>query len=341
MNKKTTGLVLGKFMPLHKGHELLINFAQNFVEELYILVDNINNAEIDGELRFKWVKNTFLNAKVIYIPKPMPQFLHENCDFWDIWKNTIFSLLPKKPDFLFASESYGFELSKVINSQFIPFDFNREAVNISASKIRKSPLKYWDYLSGESKKFFVKRICIFGPESTGKTMLSKALSQHFNTIFVPEYARLFIEAKKGLCPDDMIHIANGQNTLEGELSKLANKILICDTNAMSTVIWNKWLFNSNNPLINSLAKQNDYHLFLLMFPDLNWEKDNVRYLPKKSMAFFKDCKNYLDENNLPYIVIKGKGEKRLNSAINAISSVLKTDSKGSLLAVLCGLFYCL
>ena len=72
----------------------------------------------------------------------------------------------------------------------------------------------WDYLSDAAKPDLLTRICIFGPESTGKTTLAKQLAEHFKTTWVSEYARLLIEAAGDAKKEDMLRIAKGQLALE-------------------------------------------------------------------------------------------------------------------------------
>jgi NadR type nicotinamide-nucleotide adenylyltransferase len=322
MTKKTTGLVLGKFMPLHKGHELLIRFAQNYIDELFIIVDNVENAPIDGEIRCSWVAQSFPAAKVFYIPEPTPQAPENHPDFWNVWKDCISSILPKTPDYLFASEEYGFKLSQVIGSHFVPVDFGRENIPISRSEIRLSPMENWEYLSKQARLHYLKRVCIFGPESTGKSTLAKELATHFHTVWVPEYARFLIEAKKEIVPEDMLTIAKGQIALENALAKDANRILFCDTDPLATTIWSKWLFQKCDPEVIQLAQQQQYDLYLLTYPDLEWKEDNVRYFPDIEKEFFDDCKKVLDHQKKNYAIIKGAGSKRIETALKFISQHL-------------------
>lgn len=322
MNRQTTGLVLGKFMPLHRGHELLLQFASNFVNRLFVVVDNLSNALIDHKIRCQWIKKTISHAEIFYIPDPQPQHPEEQDDFWDVWRECLLSLLPEKPDYLFASESYGFKLSEVIGAKFIPFDLKRENIPISATMIRENPLQYWDYLSHAAKPFYLKRICLFGPESTGKTTLAQELASEFNTIAVPEYARLFIEAKKDITLQDMEHIAKGQIALEDGLAAHATKFLFCDTDPLTTTIWSRWLFGNCTEEVSHLAQCRHYNLYLLTAPDLDWQPDTVRYFPNKSQAFFEDCEHTLKAYGRQYHVIEGSETQRLKNAIRAVKRIL-------------------
>ncbi|HEY9701132.1 MAG TPA: AAA family ATPase [Allocoleopsis sp.] len=319
MNKKTTGLVLGKFMPFHKGHELLIQFANNFVDQLYVVLDPIKNESIPMRKRGEWIKKTIPEVEVLYLTKYHPQEPQEHPDFWQIWQYSLLSLLPEKPDYVFASESYGFKLAEVLDAKFIPVDLKRENVPISATKIKANLYDNWHYLCDVVKLDFLMRICVFGPESTGKTTLCQQLATYYHTVYVPEYARFLIETKGNINKQDMIDIARGQIALERAIAPKANRILFCDTDPLTTTIWSNWLFNDCPEEIFFLAKEKKYELYLLTDIDLEWQSDNVRYFPEKRKEFLADCIDCLESNNRKYSIISGKGEERIKNAINVIS----------------------
>lgn len=319
MAKKTTGLVLGKFMPLHKGHELLLNFANNFVEQLYAVVDPIKNEIIPMKKRGEWLQKTIPEIEVLYLTKYHPQEPREDANFWQIWQNSLLSILPEKIDFVFASETYGFKLAEILDAQFIPVDLKRENVPISATKIRENIEQNWDYLADTVKQDFLMRVCVFGAESTGKTTLCQQLAHYFNTVYVPEYARVFIETKGDFNQQNLIDIARGQIALENTIAKKANKILFCDTDPLTTTMWSQWLFNNCPEEIINLANETHYHFYLVTDIDLEWKVDQIRYFPDKRSEFFTSCINCLEKNKRPYSIINGRGKKRLENAIKIIS----------------------
>ena len=338
--KQTTGLVIGKFMPMHQGHELLIDFAAHHVDRLFVVVDNVpkdkyKNQYIPAEVRMRWVKDACPKAEVFYIPRVNPQEPHEHPDFWNIWKNSLLNLLPSRPDYVFASEDYGFKLAEALGSIFTVFDVDRYTVHISASEIRSDLSGHWEFLSRAAKPDFLLKICVGGPESTGKSTLAKQLADHFGTVFVPEYARFYVESHNrrmkskneeyNLKAEDMLHIARGQIALEHSLLHGAKRLLISDTDVWATTLWSKWLFNGkcDNEIIK-LAQQTQYDLYLLTKPDISWKEDDVRYFPKKDdrIRFFKEYEQILKDNKCNYIVIDGSGHQRIENAIKAVEKFL-------------------
>jgi NadR type nicotinamide-nucleotide adenylyltransferase len=321
MNSEKTGLVLGKFIPLHKGHELLLSFARCFVGKLFVVVDNIVDAPIPGALRCQWIQELLPKAEVFYLPSPNPQHPEEHPDFWEIWKSSLLNLLPQKPDYVFASEHYGHALAHVLDAAFVPFDLERHIIPTSGTEIRKDPFSHWDHLSSFAKRYYLKRVCIFGPESSGKTTLCQALATHYHTTWVPEYARLLIESQNKIQESDMLMIAQGQVALEHTVIPLANKILFCDTDPLLTTLWSQWLYGRCSEQIYNVAMQQSYDLYLLTKPDLVWEADSVRYLPGQSEAFYHQCIELLTKMNKRFALVSGVGPERMDSAISHVQGL--------------------
>jgi HTH-type transcriptional repressor of NAD biosynthesis genes len=114
-----------------------------------------------------------------------------------LWANKILSLIPDL-DYIISSEPYGAYLAEYLQCESIFYDIARTITNISASLIRQHPLRYWDYIADSAKPYFVKKICIYGSESTGKSTLTVNLAQYFKTNYVPEMAREVIEKQRNV-----------------------------------------------------------------------------------------------------------------------------------------------
>jgi len=96
------------------------------------------------------------------------------------------------------------------------------------------------------------KIVLFGPESTGKTTLAKQLAKYYNSVWVPEYAREYLQYKwniKGkICErKDLIPIAEGQMQLENTLAKQTNTVLFCDTNLLETKVYSEVYYSGFCP----------------------------------------------------------------------------------------------
>ncbi len=177
------------------------------------------------------------------------------------------------------------------------------------------------------------KVVLFGPESTGKTTLSKELAQHYNTLWVPEYMREYLQEKwdasKQVCTyDDLLPIAIGQMKLENELAKTSNKILFCDTNLLELKVYSEVYYEGVVPeIINKISLENVYDLYLLTYIDTPWIPDDLRDKPQEREEMFMRFQESLEQYNLPYITLKGDKKSRLKKAITSIDLLIKKKSE--------------
>ncbi len=173
------------------------------------------------------------------------------------------------------------------------------------------------------------KVVIFGPESTGKTTLSRQLAKHYNTLWVPEFAREYLQEKwnkqQKICePEDLLPIAIGQIKLENELAQKTDSVLICDTDLLETKVYSEAYYSGTCDLVlNKYAIENTYDLYFLTYIDTPWEPDDLRDKPNERERMFKAFKNALKTYNKPYVLLKGSEEKRLKKAIEEIDKLLE------------------
>ena len=172
------------------------------------------------------------------------------------------------------------------------------------------------------------KVVLFGPESTGKTTLSRHLARYYNSIWVPEYAREYLQDKwnnerKTCEPKDLLPIAIGQMKLENELAKKTNSVLICDTDLLETKVYSEaYYIGSCDPTLEKYAIENSYDLYLLTYIDIPWEADDLRDKPKQREEMFNAFESELKKYNKPYVILKGDKETRLKEAINLIDKLI-------------------
>ena len=165
----------------------------------------------------------------------------------------------------------------------------------------------------------VLKVVITGPESSGKTELCKALAKHFNTGYLPEYSRIYLQHKQGdYTQEDLTRIAKGQLKSENEYQQKQKSLLICDTSLEVIRVWSEWKYKSCDKFIIVNARNRTPDLFLLLLPDLPWQPDPQRENPDDRDELFTYYQQSLQEYNTKVVIISGDGEKRLNSAIEAI-----------------------
>jgi len=175
----------------------------------------------------------------------------------------------------------------------------------------------------EKKQLMIKRIAITGPESTGKSQLAKKLAEHYNTVWVPEFAREYLNIiNRPYVQADILEIAKGQVESEDRLANFAKKILFCDTEAIVTKIWSEFLYKNCHEWILGEIKKNRYDLYLLCNIDLPWVADPLREHPVKRQYFFDLYYKELKSRDFNFYVISGEGDERFQNAIDIIENIL-------------------
>lgn len=177
------------------------------------------------------------------------------------------------------------------------------------------------YLSGPKSEII--KIAAVGPESTGKSTMSAYLAKHYNTVWVPEYAREYCE--KLTAPptfQDEINMFEGQVALEKKYLPKANKILICDTTFITVKIWSDQMFGRSPHQVLDALPNYHYHLYLLLDIDLPWQDDPLRNFPSLREHFMEVWHHELKALNANYILISGTGQNRYERAVAAIDGYL-------------------
>lgn len=176
----------------------------------------------------------------------------------------------------------------------------------------------------------VKKIVVIGPESTGKSTLCQKLADHYKTLWVPEYAREYLE-KNGAeyHYDDLLTIAKGQleseNNITGDIlfqpgSGNQHNLLLIDTDMYVMKVWAEFVFNQCHNWILDRIAERKYDLYLLCDIDLPWVEDPLREYPDQKIRarLFHFYKDVLVNQTTPWCHIYGNYEDRFLKAISFI-----------------------
>ena len=189
-----TGLILGKFLPLHQGHIALATFGLENCDRLIILLCSTQEETISGTIRMSWLQSTFgQNSRIQmehiqYDEAQLPNTSVSSPEVSKMWAAYLGRKFPQV-NVIFSSEQYGEYVAGYLDIRHLPFDISRSKIPVSGSSIILNPLQNWDFISKAAQPHFVKKILISGTESTGKSTLAETLANHYQTVFVPEMAR--------------------------------------------------------------------------------------------------------------------------------------------------------
>lgn len=173
------------------------------------------------------------------------------------------------------------------------------------------------------------KVVLFGPESTGKTTLSEKLARHYNSVWVPEYAREYLQDKwnnerKTCEAEDLLPIAIGQMKLENGLAKKTDTVLICDTDLLETKVYSEaYYVGSCDPILDKWALLNNYEMYFLTYIDTPWQADDLRDKPNERLEMFQAFEQTLIKYNRPYTILKGELSQRMEKATTIINRLLK------------------
>ena len=315
-----TAVVIGKFYPPHRGHHFLINRALQEVAEVTVIVCGKPTDTIPGELRGEWLRQVHPIARVMVIDDRYDE------DDSRVWAENTVRWLGQPPDAVFTSEDYGDAYARHMGSVHVLVDKARTTVPCSATMIRTDPYTNWEFLSLPVRGWFAKRVCVIGAESTGTTTLASDLAETLGTSWVPEYGREYSALKQqrddmAWHSDEFVAIANEQTRQEDEAASVANRVLVCDTNAFATCIWHRRYLGQDEPRVRAIADAGKCDLYLLTGDEIPFVQDGLRdgeVIRHTMHCWFVDA---LAAQPVPWVLIRGSREHRLVQAIDVVEGL--------------------
>lgn len=334
------GLTMGKFMPLHKGHELLLETAVTNCDYLRVMV-GITGPTSPWTARAHVVRsflgsfnpeNRFCTLPDYLEQSEMDQFKTDRHGtvvegrFWSRWLDVNAEALADV-DVVFTSDRYGAEVARRIEAEWFPVDPDREVHPICSTNIRNG--LGWDQVSDFAKMEFCTTIAVVGAESTGKSTLTKKLAQHFRTSYAPEYGRIMVEGRgpgAALTSSDFSRIVDMQERLIRHAQKTSRDgLCFTDTEAFTTALFAPIYLGKNHSHAELKATWGPkWSFYLVMAPNVEAVQDGTRILDQEQReAFHSELLHYLREFNLPHRVISEISyENRLAVAVQTVEREL-------------------
>ncbi|WP_374565736.1 AAA family ATPase [Ideonella sp.] len=340
------GLVVGKFSPLHRGHEWLIETARAACGELLVLsysqpeFDRCDAAARERWLQARcpgvkrWVLDDARLARLCAQRSVEPRHLPPNDAPDEVQRRFVGSLLldllGTTVDAVFTSESYGDGFAASLTAQFrainpghapvvhVCVDAARTTRPVSGSAVRAAPAAWRAMVAPEVYADLVPRLCLLGGESSGKTTLAQALAERLGTTWVPEYGRERWEQVGGvLSVDELVHVAQVQVQREIDAAPTAHGWLVCDTSPLTTLQYCLLDHGAAPAELQQLARR-PYDLAVLCDGDFGFVQDGTR----RDDAFRAEQQartaEALQKLRANYVTVRGGVEERIEQVLAAL-----------------------
>ncbi len=319
-----TGLILGKFAPLHRGHQLLIETALAEMDRVIVLIYDVP-AVIDVPLltRARWIEQLYPSVEVLHAwdgplevsRDPEVTALHDAYLQKRLREYLPGGTRPQLTHF-YSSEFYGEHVSRALGTVDRRVDEARGQVGVSGTQVRSDPYLHRQHLSPIVYRDLIKHIVFFGAPSTGKTTLCRALAERLNTVWVPEYGREYWEqhqVERRLTLEQLYEIGIGHRQREDAVIMSARKFLFIDTEAIITRCFSMYYHDRCDPRLDQLADESArrYDHFFLCLPDIPYDDTWDRSGAVFREAFQRQIEAELRDRHIHYTPVGGTLADRL------------------------------
>ncbi len=317
------GLVLGKFAPLHKGHQRLIETSLAETDQTVVLIYDCAELDVPPlQVRANWIRTLYPSVEVL--------------EAWDGPSETGLDprvtqmhdsylrkrLSDRRITHFFSSEPYGEHVSRALGAVDRRIDPERQSVPICATQIRENLWGNRQYLSTTVYRDLITHVVFLGAPSTGKTTLACELANRFQTVWMPEYGREYWEqhqSERRLSSEQLVEIALGHRQREDKLVEQANRYLFIDTDATTTLQFSYYYHDRANPQLISLANEarQRYDIFFVCAPDIPYDDTWDRSGDAIRMEMHRRIVGDLITRKTPFHLLTGSIDQRCQQ-VNAV-----------------------
>ena len=311
------GLVLGKFAPLHRGHQYLIDTALAETDGVTALIyDCPDTTETPLPVRARWLRELYPGLEVLECwdgpltvgDTPEIRRMHEDYILARLGGRSI--------THFYSSEFYGKHVSRALGAVDRRLDPGRVRFPVSGTAVRRDPFGHRHLLHPRVYRDLIINVVFLGAPSTGKTTLAEQLAARYHTAWMPEYGREYWDAHqqdRRLSPEQLVEIAEGHLVREEAKLAEARRFLFTDTNALTTHVFALDYHGAAHPRLAEIATvvQSRYDLIFLCADDIPYDDTWDRSGAGHRAIFQKRVRADLAERRLPFVELQGSLEERM------------------------------
>ncbi|AZG46454.1 AAA family ATPase [Gordonia insulae] len=319
-------LVLGKFYPLHIGHDHLIRSAIRSADSVTVQVIGSVVESIPVATRETWVREVHPTVRVVSAVDETP-IDFDSPELWDAHVRVISGLLDEPVDAVFTGDGYGAELARRLDATWVPVD--RMLNPVSGTAVRDDLVGRWHDLSATVRGDLARRIVILGAESTGTTTLARALADAMSTAWVPEYGREYSVTRPGgpRAPwrsDEFDLIVERQLRAERAAARRSpTPVVICDTDVLATGVWHERYLGFTSPSVTAAAADHRPLHYILTGDEIPFVDDGTRDGELLRHSMQRRFRQVLGAQTTPWIEVTGSVTQRLAALTPVIDAALR------------------
>lgn len=329
---RNRGLTLGKFAPLHKGHQFLIETALSEMDELTaIIYDCPETTSVPLCVRADWIRKLYPDVRLI--------------EAWDgpVEVGDTPEIRKRHEDYIlkhlnlrgfthfYSSEFYGEHMSVALGAVNRTLDRGRTLMPVSGTEIRRKPFDFREYLHPLVYRDLITNVVFLGAPSTGKTTLAAKLAQSFESVWMPEYGREYWathQINRRLSAAQLVEIAQVHLAREEDLLQQANRYLFTDTNALTTYVFSLYYHGTAAPELSALADgaASRYDLVFLCEPDIPYDATPDRSGDANRQVMHERIVGELARRKIPYFTLRGDLDARVGRVKRVLEKFVKYEN---------------